>query len=420
MLAGCQGLSNDLTVTAAQFPTEGKPFDRIDIVNAIDPEDRRVKLNVYCARTDSAKSKEAKEADATDLQCALAAFETYWMTYIEFEEYLRQFGPPISSPEKSPKQSPVTDTQTARSYNKTLLPQLLPEGLMDEVSKKKADSYALAMRRNELQDSIIRHSDDYCRRFQAHTSDVRSLFNVTAGGLTTLLGGLGSIFTDAATARALAGAAGITSGINAQYESAFFQQQALSTIFAGIGYRRERIAAQISNRRFRVLEPNAKKIKPNFTVVASLMRDGRIHESVASYSGLELASLPADENLLYVVDFGDEGAEGETTDQANDAADSPKAKEKDDPKLRQRLEDQGPVALVSVASYTLERAIGDALVYHQACSLTEGLAEAERSIESYKKLEDPATGSPIEEILENRKKYEELRKSRPPAGAPVN
>lgn len=59
------------------------------------------------------------------------------------------------------------------------------------------------------------------------------------GGLTTVLGGLGAIFTPAATARALAGAAGITSGLRGDFNAAFFYQQTVGALAKAIRARRE-------------------------------------------------------------------------------------------------------------------------------------------------------------------------------------
>ena len=383
LVFGCESARrNAISITGAQFPIEGEPLEQIDLVNMIDPENRRSRLgNHYCR---SGGAIDTDDFESTELQCAVAAFETYFMTNIEFTHYLRTLGSAGGAGE---------------SVGVKVDEYGLPRGIGDEFQRRKATSYALALRRNEIQDAIMRHSDEYCRVFQEDLSDTRSLFQMTTGGLSTTLGGLGAIFTNANVARALAGAAGITSGLNAEFESAFFQQQALSTIYAGISLRRTRIADAIGERRFRLLDDTLRG--PHLTVVASLMKNGRIHDGAVEIPSRDIAATSPDDNMLYVVSFNADAPP--LQDGKKDAGDA------DSETKNGAVENSaGPVALVSVANYTLERAIGDSLIYHQACTLTEGLIEAEHSITSFEhqtRVRGTAVGADvIDEINSQRGK----------------
>ena len=58
--------------------------------------------------------------------------------------------------------------------------------------------------------------------------------NFLFGALSTVLGGLGAIFTPAATARSLAGAAGISSGLRSDFNSSFFYEKTVALLVKSI------------------------------------------------------------------------------------------------------------------------------------------------------------------------------------------
>lgn len=95
-------------------------------------------------------------------------------------------------------------------------------------------------RRNAIQAEIMRASNQRCGVYETHLRRLQSNTGFILGSAATALGGLGSIFTAADTARALAGSAGITSGINAEFQENFFSSVIAPVIINGINKRRER------------------------------------------------------------------------------------------------------------------------------------------------------------------------------------
>jgi hypothetical protein len=65
------------------------------------------------------------------------------------------------------------------------------------------------------------------------------------GALSTVLGGLGAIFTPAATARSLAGAAGISSGLRSDFNSSFFYEKTIALLVKSIDDQRATRLAEI-------------------------------------------------------------------------------------------------------------------------------------------------------------------------------
>ena len=110
-------------------------------------------------------------------------------------------------------------------------------------------SSATAAQRNAIQDEIIRASDQRCGVYKIHLRRLQSTSNFLLGSAATALGGLGAIFTAADTARALAGAAGITSGINAEYQESFFSSVIAPVIIDGMEARRSTLRQSIDPHR---------------------------------------------------------------------------------------------------------------------------------------------------------------------------
>ncbi|MEM9897918.1 MAG: hypothetical protein AAF742_00910 [Pseudomonadota bacterium] len=64
--------------------------------------------------------------------------------------------------------------------------------------------------------------------------------------------------------------------------------------------------------------------------------------------------------------------------------------------------DERARALTSIASYSLERAIGDIILYHQACSITDGLMEAEDTVNMVRSLGLYTSEDALELIIQQR------------------
>lgn len=92
--------------------------------------------------------------------------------------------------------------------------------------------------------------------------------NFILGGLSTVLGGLGAIFSPVATARALSGAAGISSGLRAEVNATFFYNQAIGQI-------RRAIETRI-NRRWDELDKDLRA--KSYTDLPYALAYARIHD----------------------------------------------------------------------------------------------------------------------------------------------
>lgn len=104
-------------------------------------------------------------------------------------------------------------------------------------------------RRNEVQGEILRASERRCNAYKLYLQTIQSNASFGFGSAATVLGGLGAIFTDAGVARALSGAAGITSGVGAQFQESFFLSIAVPAIAEGIDNARQSIHGQIVSQR---------------------------------------------------------------------------------------------------------------------------------------------------------------------------
>jgi len=88
--------------------------------------------------------------------------------------------------------------------------------------------------RNEFVGSTIAASDQKCDTYIRGLTRTDRTNNVLFSSLTTILGGLGAIFIPANTARALSGAAGISSGLQGDVNTSVFYGQTMQTIAKAI------------------------------------------------------------------------------------------------------------------------------------------------------------------------------------------
>lgn len=99
--------------------------------------------------------------------------------------------------------------------------------------------------RNSIQDTILASADRACVVYERTLTLMGSNSDVLFGGGSTLLGGLSAVFTNVTTARILGGSAGILSGLGAEVNSAFFHQQSIHVIKAGLNLARLDVSQQI-------------------------------------------------------------------------------------------------------------------------------------------------------------------------------
>nr|VFK40752.1 MAG: hypothetical protein BECKSD772F_GA0070984_10708 [Candidatus Kentron sp. SD]VFK46388.1 MAG: hypothetical protein BECKSD772E_GA0070983_10728 [Candidatus Kentron sp. SD] len=106
----------------------------------------------------------------------------------------------------------------------------------------------LELRRNRIQDQIILASQQRCNLFKTFIKRVDTKTKSFTGSMATLLGGMGAIFTPASTARALSGSSAIFSGIGAEITQAYFSNVATHVIVPGIEAQRKTIRDAIGEK----------------------------------------------------------------------------------------------------------------------------------------------------------------------------
>ncbi len=183
---------------------------------------------------------------------------------------------------------------------------LLPEGLSEGATKKcnsfsnhSSDEYVGCeidaafdqfhagrrdnpFTRNVIQDRIIAASDQRCNVFLNYIQRHKAATNFGLGSLTSLLAGGGAIATGATAARALAGSAGIASGVRAEYDQNYYYNQTVSIITKGINQRRKVLLDEID-----VQRQKYEKTVALYTVERAIGDALRYHGACSIMAGLE-------------------------------------------------------------------------------------------------------------------------------------
>lgn len=103
-------------------------------------------------------------------------------------------------------------------------------------------------RRNQVQSSFMAASDAACDYYKRNLNRDFSRSNFAFGSVATIAGGLGAILTDEDASRALSGLAGITSGIRAEYNDAFFRNKVVELLTKAIAIAQERKREEVRRR----------------------------------------------------------------------------------------------------------------------------------------------------------------------------
>lgn len=144
-----------------------------------------------------------------------------------------------------------------------------------------------AQRRNTIQDRLLAAADRRCNVYLAYIQRQHAAASFTLGSLTSLLGGAGAIATGASTARALAGSAGILSGVRAEYEQSYFLNQTTNIIAAGIRTRRDTLLGEIDKLR----GDAARATIERYTVERAVADAMRYNGACSLLAGLEQTSV---------------------------------------------------------------------------------------------------------------------------------
>jgi hypothetical protein len=92
------------------------------------------------------------------------------------------------------------------------------------------DTTKAKLLRNRYIGWLLHASNERCEAYKETLLETDRETNLVFGTLSTVLGILGGVFTPAATARGLSGAAGISSGLRAEFNSSFFAQKTAAAL----------------------------------------------------------------------------------------------------------------------------------------------------------------------------------------------
>ena len=134
--------------------------------------------------------------------------------------------------------------------------------------------------RNEIQGVLFAASTNRCNKYKLMLRERSSNVSFILGSVATGLGAAGAIFTNA-TSQILAGMAGATSGINAEYNKNIMSNLASSVIVPGIDKQRAAIAQEVANRRCLGL--------PSYTLSQALADALRFHAACSTDVGVAAA-----------------------------------------------------------------------------------------------------------------------------------
>jgi len=104
-------------------------------------------------------------------------------------------------------------------------------------------------RRNAIQERILAASEQRCGSYKQFLKGYESQMGFFLGALTTIFAGAGALVSPVAVARALSGTAGVTSGINAEFQEKFFARLTIQVLTKAMGVRRKNIYEAILDRR---------------------------------------------------------------------------------------------------------------------------------------------------------------------------
>ena len=210
---GLLGTSRNTLSTGADTVFADDEPRPVNLVDLIDPENRR---QYICTGTNPL------DVGDNTIECAMAAFNTYHDKCIA-----------NANSAKFTKEECVREAYFASSKKDTISSDL-----------------TLLRKRTQIQDEIIRVSQEYCRDYKLSLNEQITKTNFALGSIGTIAAGLGSVFTDPTTARSLSGAAAILSGVRAEYNQAYLQNLTVQVVTKGIDLKRLQILKDINGARY--------------------------------------------------------------------------------------------------------------------------------------------------------------------------
>ncbi len=286
-LTGCMSLPalEGGRVFVVSSPGEAKPaldeLAKIDIVYQLDPRKKgychspEAKKNVYQPLFGAAPSRSgpAGPDHATEVRCALDGF--YSSAYFDElsasdKKALEVSNVAFAYAEKQASRigelSKKLDDVVAKfdaPYRASIQTKLQTVVFDQQVSdlthrvQQASDSSALLefqrRRRNGVQSAFVSASDAACDLYKRNLNNVYSTSNFSFGSVATISGGLGAAVTGEGAARALAALSGITSGIRAEYNDAFFRNKVVELLTKAMDISRARKKEEIRRRSVQIL-----------------------------------------------------------------------------------------------------------------------------------------------------------------------
>ncbi len=145
------------------------------------------------------------------------------------------------------------------------------------------DPFEQLQRRNRAQERLLAASNERCGEYKAFLKQIDAETNLILGSLTTAVAGAGAIVTGAATARALAGIAGILTGMRAEFNEDYFHNKTIQVITDGLEAKRKETYEKMLD---------ARKLDMTGYPVEAAVKDAiTYHAECSLIAGLEHAAL---------------------------------------------------------------------------------------------------------------------------------
>lgn len=143
-------------------------------------------------------------------------------------------------------------------------------------------SYQCEIKRNSIQDRLIAASNAICAEYKWNLKQVHANTNLSFGGASTILGGIGALAQTTNPARLFSGAASIASGLRAEYNQNIYSMLAVEVITKAIDKAR--------NDKLKDIDVNQKSLLRSYSLDRAIADAITYHEKCSLISGLEEAS----------------------------------------------------------------------------------------------------------------------------------
>jgi hypothetical protein len=414
-VSGCFFRRDNVYTAGVREIFREQEFEQLDLPQLLDPDDKRAGEIVRLRPPRNLNSEQGQGfLERQELALALQAFYDYQPPQY-FIRYAEGTSEPVAAdaedanaqdaqPVLPESQLQAWRTQFGNEFEIVWVPVAsnMPVQPIDQQIAIQRETY-LSLRRNRIQDRIIAASNQRCHAFAVNLMRNSSMTNFALGSVATGLAGAGAIFTPSSTVRGLSGAASILSGVRAEYNQDFLQNQTVDVILAGIEVRRRRLRHEMEVRRG----------SPTFSSDAGQLNYSHVPFEPASETRQQSQNGEAssgqgsngpDCGIYFSDPFSYEsyqspfcernlGLVGAPGDVPNGNGDTQAA--------RGSVVRRG---ISHINAYSIEMAIADSIRYHASCTLAAGLEEAEQAIQM---ADNPGIGE-INDYLESMERTQQL------------